>query len=200
MTEENKNEVEKKGRFCTSCGANRGDGEFCSKCGTSFEGKAFADKNSAQYYGNIGGWLIVLLIGMCSSALNFGVDAIDSLLLLIQGELGNPEISNSALVFGIDMVLEFIIVAAVIYLLVLFFKKSKKFPKYYVWYASSMVVYAIISYILIRLLSGTTTETQIVLDELVSNVFGGVIVTVVASAIWIMYMRKSKRVAHTFIK
>jgi len=155
-----------------------------------------------QNYEKIGGWLILVGIGLVLTPFLLAYGVFDSLSLLSDGGLKamNSLIPGLGSAIAFELVLDTILIFVALYLIFLFKDKKKNFPKYYIWYLSASIAYLVLDYIILASLSTTNSEMQAILDSTLSESLGSLVGTTVASAIWIAYMLKSKRVASTFIK
>jgi len=192
--------------FCTKCGNKRKEDEkFCVSCGASFDTDSpnVATQTAVvQNYEKIGGWLILVGIGLVLTPFLLAYGVFDSLSLLSDGGLKamNSLIPGLGSAIAFELVLDTILIFVALYLIFLFKDKKKNFPKYYIWYLSASIAYLVLDYIILASLSTTNSEMQAILDSTLSESLGSLVGTTVASAIWIAYMLKSKRVASTFIK
>lgn len=152
----------------------------------------------------IGGWLILVLIGLIMTLISIVVTLKDSM------NLFQPEVWHTITTYGsdayhplfgawviYDTIFNAFIIIFIICLLVLMFKKSRLFPKFMIFYFISAIFLQGIDYYL----------SYTVLTDLpkVSEALGvypsidGVFRALVSSAIWVPYFIKSKRVKVTFL-
>jgi drug/metabolite transporter (DMT)-like permease len=159
--------------FCKNCGAKiENDAKFCGSCGKpvgeSSSIKAAPEqenniiKNPFPHGAPIGGWLIVVGFALTLEILEFG----------------------SYLTQAADSQFQFIYLAQLLltaYLVYLFFRRKKQFPKY--WIALLMSV------VLVTFVNGVRTDW--------SN--SEILLSLVSTLLWIWYAFVSKRVKATFI-
>lgn len=62
------------------------------------------------------------------------------------------------------------------------------------------IAYLVIDYALLASLTTSSSEMRDILDATLEEQVGSMTGTIIASIIWIAYMKKSKRVAGTFVK
>ncbi|NMA51360.1 MAG: DUF2569 domain-containing protein, partial [Mollicutes bacterium] len=91
----------------------------------------------------------------------------------------------------------FLVLAA--YLIFLFFKKSTKFPKYYILLWISSIIFVVIDYIILSSLIIPIEMKQIIKESLAeAEIEMGR--TIIVSIIWSLYIIKSKKVKAIFIR
>jgi hypothetical protein len=194
--------------FCSKCGNQRKENDkFCAKCGASFNNEANTATTTQstpalQKYDKIGGWLVLVAIGLFITPFLLAYGVFDSVSLLSDGglEVMNSVVPGLGSAIAFELVLDTILVFVALYLIFLFKDKKKTFPKYYIWYLGASVAYLILDYIILASLSTTNSEMQAILNSTLEESLGSLIGTTIVSAIWIAYMLKSKRVAGTFTK
>ena len=196
--------------FCKHCGKSISDtAKFCTTCGNAVSApvtetqKQTGDEKNLR---GLGGWLILVILGLFVAVLFTAYGAYESITLFTDGSvefLSNPSseiyIPGYGGMLKFELIAELLFLAAGIYLIYLFFKKSKKFPKYYVPFLIAAVVYAIIDYMLVASIS-VSGEVQQILDEALSDTGGEIGRSVISALIWGTYIRKSKRVKATFVE
>lgn len=196
--------------FCKHCGKSIVDNaKFCAACGKSVSvsteempKQAPPDKNLK----GLGGWLVLVILGLFVSVLFQAYGAYESITMFTDGTvefLGDPSsevyIPGYAGLIKFEFIAEIIFLVAGIYLIYLFFKKSKKFPKYYVPFLIITVIYVILDYALLSSVS-VSGEVQQIIDDTLSEQGGEIGKAVIGALVWGAYMRKSKRVKATFIE
>lgn len=192
--------------FCTKCGSKRKEGDkFCVSCGASYDTDSpniAAQTPVKQNYEKIGGWLILVGIGLVLTPFLLAYGVFDSLSLLSDGgfEAINSVVPGLGSAIAFELVLDTVLVFVALYLIFLFKDRKKNFPKYYIWYLGASIAYLVLDYIILASLSTTNSEMQAILDSTLSESLGSLLGTTIVNAIWIAYMLKSKRVAGTFIK
>lgn len=98
-----------------------------------------------------------------------------------------------------EFIAEIVFLVAGIYLIYLFFKKSRKFPKYYVPFLIISVIYVILDYAILSSVS-VSGEVQQVINDTLSEQSGEIGRAVIGALILGSYMKKSKRVKATFVE
>jgi membrane protease YdiL (CAAX protease family)/DNA-directed RNA polymerase subunit RPC12/RpoP len=90
-----------------------------------------------------------------------------------------------------EVIYHLVFLVASVYLLFLFFKKDKSFPKFYIVYLVSILICGIVDYAIVQSIPSLASQVSDNSDLGKS---------VLAAAIWIPYMLKSKLVKATFVK
>ena len=85
-----------------------------------------------------------------------------------------------------ELIINIAFLAALIYLNILFFKKRKEFPRYFIIYLAANFVLILIDYLIIAGVNPSADASDL------GRAF-------IASAIWIPYLLKSRRVKETFV-
>jgi hypothetical protein len=145
----------------------------------------------------LGGWLILVLIGLCATPLLglWGFREIGSTLALTNRVGG----FQSGLIYGELAAQIVILLLAPLGLLYLYFGRSARFPGLYIWWLVVSILYTFIDLAAVSIAfrdvyeaSGTSVWTD---PETASTVSRQIIPT----AIWIPYMLRSARVKNTFV-
>ena len=180
--------------------------KWCKK-GFVYE-NASEDLNEAEMsrYKGLGGWLILVIIGLFATILWQAYGVYESITLFTDGiveVLSNPAsgayIPGYAGALKFEFIAEILFLAFAVYLVFLFFKKSKKFPKYYVPFLIASVVYVVLDYVVLSSLT-IPSEMRQVVDEILSERGTEIARTAIVAIIWGLYMTKSKRVKATFVE
>lgn len=214
--------------YCSNCGKhNSEDSKFCQSCGSKIirvstgrktsnhaQIKAIAephaeatvtssqtkDKNTTQnnkkVNAGLGGWLFFVGLGLIAVPFFQGPNILRYLSLLNQ----TYNIPGYMMLLRFEFVASIAIFIASIYLLFLYFKKNIKFPKYYIIFLIGTAAYTIIDYLSLASLVTPTPEQQKVITDTLSQYSSQVTKSIFFAIIWILYMKKSKRVKATFIK
>lgn len=199
--------------FCEKCGQKRdGKDKFCAHCGTSFNGDSqtvVVQPTPAQHpvskverYDSIGGWLYVVGFGLFVTPFILAYGIFDSFSLVSDGSLAEidnlvPGLANA---IWFEIIMDTALFFAVIYFIFLFRGMKSEFPKYFVWYMAVSITYLVIDYALLASLTTSSSEMRDILDATLSEEAASMAGAIIGSIIWIAYMKKSKRVAGTFIK
>ena len=110
------------------------------------------------------------------------------------GLITNPNSSNfipgigNVIIF--EVVFHIVFFCASLFLLALFFTKDKTFPKFYIIYLVSILIYSVIDYALAQSIPSIASQAA-------ENVNFGQ--NILAAIVWIPYMMKSKLVKATFV-
>lgn len=195
--------------FCKHCGKQVGESEkFCASCGNPVSAVAETPKETAaaKNLKGLGGWLVLVILGLFAIVLFQIYGVYESVTMFTDGTvefLSDPSsevyIPGYGGLLKFEFIAEILFLAAAVYLIYLFFRKSKKFPKYYVPFLAIAVIYAIIDYALLASVS-VSGEVQQIIDETLSEQGGEIGRAVISALIWGAYMKKSKRVKATFVE
>ena len=102
-------------------------------------------------------------------------------------------IPNFLMLFYMEVLVNAFMVLMSAYLIYLYFTKSKKFPKYYIF----ITLFVLLAIPMDAYIASTIIPTAEVIDkDMVKSVFQSLF----SGAIWIPYMLKSLRVRNTFIE
>ncbi|WP_199140883.1 DUF3857 domain-containing protein [Pedobacter sp. ASV12] len=147
----------------------------------------------------IGGWLVLLAIGMVSGPIGllfaiFSSGTFDQSTWDIAKSLNG----SGALLYKATNIFECImnVFAFVfsIFMLIMFFKRMKSFPSYFIIYRTVYLAVIFIDVILIAMLNAKTTLDYDVFKNIRTLVF-----QLIISTLWIAYFIKSSRVKQTFV-
>ena len=158
-------------------------------------------------YKGLEGWLILVIIGLFA-VVGFGLFNIyGSVKLFTDGTVAFlSDVSSEFYIAGysgalkFELVAEIILLVAASYLIYLFFRKSKKFPKMFISFLIVVVVYTILDYVLLSSLSVSNQEAKEIINEVLSEQGTETVRGIISALIWGLYMKKSKRVKATFIE
>jgi uncharacterized membrane protein HdeD (DUF308 family) len=161
--------------FCKKCGAKlESDAKFCDNCGTAIGthkpmatpaiSNETTDSTKNKNLNGLEGWLIIVGLGMLASG-------VEVFMNLFSGQGSTTDAIN------------IILLVFIVYVAYLFFKRSHRFPKYFIIYLSAFAVLAVIAGIVTNWQDSSTLADPIV-----------------AAAIWIPYTLVSKRVKSTFVR
>lgn len=144
----------------------------------------------------IGGWLILPIIGLMVTPLR-GVFHIASYAELFQSRqlLTDGQFAFIALEFLGNLV---ILLVLPIILLVLLFRKSASFARVFVAWAAGGLAFIVLDVIAAKILFGDVlaANNQTLLDV---ETIGELARSAITAAVWIPYMRLSRRVTNTFV-
>ena len=149
----------------------------------------------------LGGWLIVVAIGLVVSCIRIPVESWQIFgSILSDGSwevLTTPGTEYYHPLWGPFLIFEMLGNALTVLMgmvaLYLFFTKSKRFPKWYIWYLSINVGFLLLDSMLGNLIPA-------VRDAADSGAMKELFRSIVSAAIWIPYMKISKRVRNTFVQ
>lgn len=145
----------------------------------------------------LGGWLIIVGLGLILGLL-LGIYGLWENLNVLP-IIDSVAISGFKYIFYIETLVQVIYLVISIYLLNLFFKKRKNFPKYYSLSLYSMICWALISYLMYASLPMTEIAHKEILGDILYESLRDLFKIFTSSMIWIIYMHKSKRVKATFV-
>lgn len=140
----------------------------------------------------LGGWLLVvgfmLILGLIVGLLAlFGY-------ISIFLDVISLHIAVLHVAIGIELAVHIIYMIAQIYLLYLFFKKNKKFPKYYVIFLWSLIAWGLINAFMLASIASIVPEAKNIANDLRESP------SLIGALIWILYTHKSRRVKATFVE
>ncbi len=203
--------------YCNNCGKhNPEDSKFCKSCGLKIiripaenitDNQAQAEASSEaenkktlqsneKVNAGLGGWLSLVGLGLIIGLLWQAYGTLEYLPLLSD----TYNIPGYLILLQIEFFVSIIFTLVIAYLLYLYFKKNKNFPKYYVVFLISSVIYVVLDHLFLASLSAPTQKLQQVINDALSQNSSNVGRTIVTSIIWVAYIKKSKRVKATFIK
>ncbi|OJI07304.1 hypothetical protein BK005_01915 [bacterium CG10_37_50] len=154
----------------------------------------------------LNGWLAVVGLALFISV-GFSIYGIaESVSLFTSGAVeyvSNPTsdvyIPGYAGLLKFELILDMLFLLAGFYLIYLYFKRNKLFPKYYILFLVSGAIYMIIDYLIFTSFN-FPFEVREEMNQLISEQGSEVARTVIGAIIWGTYMVKSKRVKATFIE
>jgi len=210
-------QVLKNAKFCQSCGSQiddtHEDGGIPSNEQNANESVVVQHstlqkkEEVSEYTGRrgLGGWLILVMIGLFISG-GFGIyNTLSNVASFTDGSIDILSDPSSEVylpgiggIIGFETFLEIIFLIATALLLVLFFKKSSRFPKLYITFLVASAIYILIDYALVASIS-VSGEAKLVIDEILAEEAGGIGRAMIGALIWVTYMVKSKQVKATFI-
>lgn len=148
----------------------------------------------------LGGWLIIVGFGLMitpivifSTLLSEHLPLFtDGTFALLTSESSEFYIPGFSIIMSYEILGNLILIFASFYLLFLFFKKSKFFPSYFIYFRLFNVLYIVLDIILAKMIF----PAEPMFDPSIARDLFQVIL---AAAIWIPYMLRSQRVKNTFI-
>lgn len=203
--------------YCNKCGKhNPEDSNFCKSCGSkivrvSIENKTVGDgkaevsssevenntlQNNEKVNAGLSGWLALVGLGLIVGILMEVYELFGYFPLLAD----TYDIPGYLTFLQFEFLVTIVFTISLVYLLYLYFKKNKNFPKYYIIFLISTVIFALLDHFLLATLDVPTQEQQKIINDVLSQNSGEVVKTIIVSIIWGTYMKKSKRVKATFIK
>ena len=148
----------------------------------------------------LGGWLIIVGFGLIITPI-----VIFNLLLtlhlplftdgsfaLLASESSEYYVPGFSFIMSYEILGNLILILASFYLLILFFKKSKFFPSYYIYFRLFNVLFVVLDIIFAKIVF---PEEPMFDPAIARDLFQ----VIVAAAIFIPYMLRSRRVKNTFI-
>jgi hypothetical protein len=186
---------------CAQCSAENQPGAVvCTKCGTTlqpaphlFVPPLFAEVglDADRHLEGIGGWLILVAIGLVFSPLVILGGATKSDLLFLTSSRHQPFLQKHHAVHGLilfEVITNLCFVAVLIGLNYLFFKKKRAFPTY-------MILYLLFHLLAIAL---DHAGARLSMPSAPSNL-RPLVSAALAAAIWVPYYLRSRRVKVTFV-
>jgi len=155
---------------------------------------------------SLDGWLILVIIGLFLTIFWQLSGIYESIVMFNNGTiefLSNPlsdfYISGYANLLKFEFIATILFLVLATYLVFLFFKKSTKFPKYYISFWIASIILVVIDYIILSSLIIPIEMKQIINESLAAaeTEMGR---TIIVSIIWSLYIIKSKKVKAIFVK
>lgn len=155
----------------------------------------------------LGGWLILvvvgLIIGMCFQFYGIYRDTTlfnDGTVQFLSDPASSVHIAGYSGLLKFELICQIAIVATTVWLLSLFFGKSRHFPRYYTAFLIVIVIYVALDYLLVASASsGPSPDFRKTLDETLSGQGSSIARSATGALIWGFYMKKSQRVKATFV-
>lgn len=157
--------------------------------------------NTDRHLNGLGGWLVLVAIGIILSPLRILTQVfpvyLDMFLNGSWGVLTTPgsQAYNPLLIpilIG-EMLTNVGLILGCIFLAILFFSKKKLFPKFYI----SMLIFTLVFILIDTLAIKAVLPEEPIFDP---DTLSSIIRTVMAIGIWVPYMLVSKRVKATFVR
>lgn len=152
----------------------------------------------------IDGWLILVILNLFIVASLQIYSIFSDIKLFANGTvdfLSDPSSSTYIPAYGgflkFELIVSIVLVFSAVYLIYLFFRKSRRFPKYYIVFLVASAVYVGIDYTILSLITVPVQAKQI-LDEAMSEQGIEMARAFIGVFVWGSYMVKSKRVKITF--
>jgi len=197
---------------CKKCGNElSGNPKYCGKCGEPVNNDFYVTQSNNSNVSNttedstkslkgLGGWLVVVCLGLIYTLWNTGSTVVSDAISFSDGTVESlSDIQGFARVLGFELIAYAVLFLFTTYLLLLFFKRKKFFPKLYIYFLISVVI---VSYIDVSMLDSLSFPKD--MKELIQGIidegyteFGK---NIFSAIIWTLYMKKSKRVKLTFIE
>lgn len=204
-------------KFCKECGAKVLGAGLCQNCNT-FSAETKSDNNGVFYTNTVldntnhitpvgkadlkglGGWLIVVCLGLIYTFFTAITGVYLNWSMFQDGTVASlSEISGYSTLMGIELIVYVVIVILIGYLFLIFFKKKKDFPRFFIYYAIFIVAFAILDFISLNSLSLPGGSEQL-MQEINSESMVVIVRNIVFALVWVSYMKKSERVKLTFIE
>jgi hypothetical protein len=144
----------------------------------------------------IGGWLILVALGQIFGPIRFLVSIGQYYSTLDSNIIGKLPVT-----FAGEAVIYFFVLVLYIYTAVLFFRKSKQFPRFFVYEILAAIFLVPLDAMWIAV--GASMETgqwagELLQTALAPSEIRQTITAAIIGSVWILYIFKSKRVANTF--
>jgi len=208
-------------QFCQGCGASLMPTlRMCPTCGSKnldtnppqaapqvtptynqSASSSVSPTTSASQLKGLGGWLILVGFGLIFGSIRQIIVLNSVYKPYIDTDLferlttpsSTSYIPNFKFLFYGEILVSIFLILLSFYLLFLFFTKSKKFPKNYIFISLFVILYIPVDAFLV---TTVVPNANVVDGEMIKSFFQ----TLISGAIWIPYMMKSKRVKNTFIE
>ncbi len=148
----------------------------------------------------VGGWLIVLIIGLFYSAYSFAKVALSSIQYLSTG--GAEKLSALPGYVGeikVEIMFEIALFAFAACLIVLFFRRSRSFPNLLIAFVIANVIF--FAFHIWTLVSASYPNSGVgqLLQAQVHSGYIELVISIVVAALWSAYMKMSGRVRQVFV-
>jgi len=149
----------------------------------------------------LGGWLVVVAIGLFATPIRLATFMLQTYPPIFRNgtweRLTTPGPAPYHPLWGTvllgEIVINSVFIVIALYLLFLFFRKSRRFPKIYIGLLISSVLFILVDAIAV----GVVVPGQGILDP---GTLGEFARSLIAASIWIPYLIVSKRVKNTFVR
>lgn len=197
--------------YCNHCGKhNPEDSKYCRYCGVKIvrvstdqttsridtESKSSTTNSNKKTEPGHTGWVAILGLGLIISLIAYGYTLSEYIPLFSE----DYSIPGYLTFLHIEFLVNIIFTISISYILYLYFKKNKKFPKYYLVFLTASIVFGILDHLFVSSLNIPTQELQKVMDDILSENLNELGRTITISTIWILYIALSKQVKGTFTK
>jgi len=142
----------------------------------------------------IGGWLILVLIGLLITPIRLLISMITEFTPLLEQIKNNPILADLKQLVMAEIVVNMIFLIYAFVLIILMLKKSKLFPRMIIIFYISNLVFVLADAIIIsnHPVLGPITN--------IADSFMEIFKSVAANAIWVPYFIISRRVKNTFVE
>lgn len=142
----------------------------------------------------IGGWLILVALGQIFGPIRLLVSIAQYYSTLDSNIIGKLPVT-----FAGEAVINFFVLVLSIYTTVLFFRKSKRFPRFFVYEILAAIFLVPLDAMWIAVAASMETgQSAEQLFQIEPSEIGQMIAAAIIGSVWILYIFKSKRVANTF--
>jgi Protein of unknown function (DUF2569) len=144
----------------------------------------------------IGGWLILVALGQILGPIKFLVSIGQYYSTLDSNIIGKLPVT-----FAGEAVINFFVLVLSIYTAVLFFRKSRQFPRFFVYEILAAIFLVPLGAMWTAVAASMETgqsARQLLQTALGPSEIGQTIAAAIIGSVWILYIFKSKRVANTF--
>jgi Protein of unknown function (DUF2569)/GYF domain 2 len=142
----------------------------------------------------IGGWLILVALGQIFGPIRLLVSIAQYYATLDSNIIGKLPVT-----FAGEAVINFFVLVLSIYTTVLFFRKSKRFPRFFVYEILAAIFLVPLDAMWIAVAASMETgQSAEQLFQIEPSEIGQMIAAAIIGSVWILYIFKSKRVANTF--
>jgi uncharacterized membrane protein YesL len=185
-------------RMCPACGSKNFSSSKQSKKGTL----SVPSNNITTTPKGLGGWLALLGFGLVFGLIRLTIEIISTYRPFIQNQelltsLISPQsekyITNFLPLFSLEIIYNIFILAFMMLIIYQYFTCSKNFPR-------NVIIITIVHLIFLPLNSIVTALIMPHTSMFDTDTIKAMFKSILAAAIWIPYLLKSKRVNNTFVK
>lgn len=151
-------------------------------------------KNVKPELTGIGGWLALIAFGQVVGILRFLAS-----MATYYGELDAQFWKLFPVTAWGEVVINVGLISMFAYTTILLFRKSRRFPNFFIWQFIVTILAPFIAIIWVALTMGAKAGDA-ALNSMTPKDWGQIIASVVGAAIWITYILRSRRVRNTFVE
>lgn len=153
----------------------------------------------------LGGWLLLIGISMILSVFIIIYNTYDSIQIFTDGTaylLDDPESEiftpGYLVLLKMEVIFQLLILGSILHLIFLYLNKSVYFPIVYIIFNIILLSYIFVEIALFQRLEYSPLMQEAI-NEVIADLKRNLIVSVISTGVWILYLLKSNRVKSTFV-